>query len=205
MELTRVDQIVQEYDRQASWLALILQDIHRECGALPEPALKRVAQHLQLAPRHVDDVARFYAKYGLEQLSRALTTFSIDDEVCKGCGMCRRKCPVEAVTGVQKGHHEIDPDKCVRCGLCRDNCRLGAVVVTWHSDREFVRCDVCGQPLATDKELELLQNVLRANPNMAPYCPTCQRSKMASRLASATAIRPTGHQSAAESASEEIY
>ena len=61
---------------------------------------------------------------------RALTTFTIDQDKCTGCGRCLKDCPVEAVTGESKAPHAIDQDQCVRCGLCRDVCSFDAVATT---------------------------------------------------------------------------
>ena len=60
----------------------------------------------------------------------ALKTYSIDPAKCKGCTLCARKCPVQAITGTVKQPHVIDAAKCIKCGLCRTNCRFDAVSVT---------------------------------------------------------------------------
>ncbi|MCK4298558.1 MAG: 4Fe-4S binding protein, partial [Planctomycetes bacterium] len=64
------------------------------------------------------------------KVCRALLTYTIDPETCTGCGACRRRCPVEAVSGEAKKPHTIDAEKCVRCGVCADVCPVDAVVVT---------------------------------------------------------------------------
>lgn len=51
----------------------------------------------------------------------------IEADKCKGCGKCRRTCPMEAIDGVVKGLHVIDPNKCVNCGACVSNCPFGAI------------------------------------------------------------------------------
>ncbi len=51
----------------------------------------------------------------------------IDADKCKGCGKCRKNCPMEAITGTVKQPHVIDPEKCVNCGACVANCPFGAV------------------------------------------------------------------------------
>ncbi len=58
---------------------------------------------------------------------RGLFRYQIDAEACTGCGVCRKKCPVEAIAGERKNPHVIDWDKCTYCGTCRDVCRFGAV------------------------------------------------------------------------------
>jgi predicted molibdopterin-dependent oxidoreductase YjgC len=60
---------------------------------------------------------------------KALITFSIDEEKCKGGGLCARNCPQEAITGEKKKPHHIDQEKCIQCGICRDNCKFDAVIV----------------------------------------------------------------------------
>ncbi|HEY3284265.1 MAG TPA: NADH-quinone oxidoreductase subunit NuoF [Armatimonadota bacterium] len=56
-------------------------------------------------------------------------TYSIDAEKCKGCTLCARKCPVEAISGSPRQLHTINVEKCVKCGACFDACRMNAVVV----------------------------------------------------------------------------
>lgn len=58
-----------------------------------------------------------------------LTEFYIDAEVCTGCGLCRKNCPVEAVSGEKKQLHMIDAVKCIKCGDCINRCRFQAVKV----------------------------------------------------------------------------
>ncbi len=57
-----------------------------------------------------------------------LLTFEIIDEKCKGCTLCGRVCPVNAITGTVKNPHIIDKSKCIKCGACIDKCRFDAIV-----------------------------------------------------------------------------
>jgi NADH:ubiquinone oxidoreductase subunit F (NADH-binding)/NAD-dependent dihydropyrimidine dehydrogenase PreA subunit len=59
----------------------------------------------------------------------ALITLAIDPDRCTGCGLCRRECPADAVSGEKNSPHVIDPDKCTRCRICADVCPEGAVEV----------------------------------------------------------------------------
>ncbi|MBQ7549132.1 MAG: NADH-quinone oxidoreductase subunit NuoF [Clostridia bacterium] len=58
-----------------------------------------------------------------------LLTYTIDPEKCRGCTLCARKCPVDAICGSPKEAHVIDGEKCIRCGSCFNVCRFGAVKV----------------------------------------------------------------------------
>ncbi len=55
---------------------------------------------------------------------------TIDPEKCKGCGKCRKNCPMEAITGAPKQVHVIDLEKCINCGACVDNCPFGAITAS---------------------------------------------------------------------------
>lgn len=57
-----------------------------------------------------------------------LFRYVIDEELCKGCGICLKKCPVAAITGEKKKAHEIDQEKCTQCGVCFSKCPFSAVV-----------------------------------------------------------------------------
>jgi NADH-quinone oxidoreductase subunit F len=58
---------------------------------------------------------------------KALLKPTINQEKCKGCGLCSRKCAVGAITGEKKKPHRIDPEKCIKCGVCHEVCKFDAV------------------------------------------------------------------------------
>ena len=59
---------------------------------------------------------------------KALTTFRIDPEKCRGCTSCARACPAGAISGSVRNPHSIDVSKCIACGSCRETCRFDAVL-----------------------------------------------------------------------------
>lgn len=58
---------------------------------------------------------------------KALSSYTIDTDKCKGCSKCARNCPVGAITGEIKSPYKIDQSKCIKCGACMENCPFGAI------------------------------------------------------------------------------
>ncbi|MCD4708890.1 MAG: NADH-quinone oxidoreductase subunit NuoF [Candidatus Sabulitectum sp.] len=58
-----------------------------------------------------------------------LLEYTIEADKCKGCTLCAKKCPAEAIMGARKSPHYIIPDKCIGCGTCVEVCPFDAVKV----------------------------------------------------------------------------
>ena len=56
-----------------------------------------------------------------------LLHYKIDPDKCKGCTLCARTCPADAIIGSVREVHMINPEKCVKCGACMEKCRFGAI------------------------------------------------------------------------------
>ncbi len=59
---------------------------------------------------------------------KAITEIKIVDELCKSCGLCQRKCPVDAIIGELKEKRIIDQEKCIKCGSCISSCPFKAII-----------------------------------------------------------------------------
>jgi NADP-reducing hydrogenase subunit HndC len=58
---------------------------------------------------------------------KAMLSFSIIADKCKGCSLCSKKCPVGAISGEIKKPYVIDKNKCIKCGVCMDSCKFAAI------------------------------------------------------------------------------
>lgn len=57
-----------------------------------------------------------------------LIEYKIIEDKCKGCTLCARNCPVDAISGTVKNPHKIDTEKCIKCGKCYSSCKFGAII-----------------------------------------------------------------------------
>jgi NADH:ubiquinone oxidoreductase subunit F (NADH-binding)/(2Fe-2S) ferredoxin/Pyruvate/2-oxoacid:ferredoxin oxidoreductase delta subunit len=60
---------------------------------------------------------------------RALIRLTILPDLCNGCGVCLRECPVDAISGEPKELHGIDQELCTHCRICYDVCPTGAIEI----------------------------------------------------------------------------
>jgi Na+-translocating ferredoxin:NAD+ oxidoreductase RNF subunit RnfB len=96
------------------------------CGlgqTAPNPVLSTMRWFMDEYEAHV------YDRNCPAHACRDLLTYSIIEKKCKGCTLCARKCPSDAIKGAPKAPHYIVEEKCIACGNCADVCRTGAVSV----------------------------------------------------------------------------
>jgi NADH:ubiquinone oxidoreductase subunit F (NADH-binding) len=73
--------------------------------------------------------AHLYDRLCPAGVCKELLTYEIDNSICTGCGVCVRKCSVEAIVGEKGQAHYIVEDKCIKCGMCFEACRFDAINV----------------------------------------------------------------------------
>jgi NADH-quinone oxidoreductase subunit F len=79
--------------------------------------------------RHFRDeyIAHVTHKYCPAGKCKNLVKFSIDKDLCKGCMLCVKKCPVGAISGEKGSPHTIDQMLCIKCGACLESCKIKAI------------------------------------------------------------------------------
>ena len=110
-----------------------IKDMQAICDAMNKASLCGLGQ---TASNPVRSTLRYFMDEYMEHIKdkkcRAgkcskLIQYKIDPAKCKGCTLCARKCPANAITGSVKQPHVIDQSKCIKCGQCEQNCKFGAI------------------------------------------------------------------------------
>ena len=96
------------------------------CGlgnSAPNPVLTTIKYFREEYEAHINE------KKCPAKKCQALISYNIVADKCKGCSLCSKKCPVNAISGVIKLPYKIDNELCVRCGQCIENCKFGAIEI----------------------------------------------------------------------------
>ncbi len=90
----------------------------------------------QSAPNPVISTIKYFRdefkEHAIEKQCRALeckamSKITIDPEKCKGCGLCQKRCPVQAIQGEGRDKRVINQEKCIKCGTCLTSCPFHAI------------------------------------------------------------------------------
>ncbi len=107
-----------------------LQDLGRDiiaaslCGlgqTAPNPVLTTIKYFRDEYESHIID------KWCKAGVCRNLSSFWIDEKLCKACGACLRACPAKAIVGEKKVPHKIIQELCVHCRTCYDTCKFKSI------------------------------------------------------------------------------
>ena len=61
---------------------------------------------------------------------KSLLRYDIVEDLCTGCTLCFRNCPVGAISGERRQPHYIDQTLCIKCGVCYEKCKFNAITLT---------------------------------------------------------------------------
>jgi NADP-reducing hydrogenase subunit HndC len=96
------------------------------CGlgqTAPNPVLSTLKYFRDEYEAHVKE------KHCPAGVCKELLQYRILPDLCVGCTLCAKNCPVSAIKGEGKKPHVIDHSKCIKCGVCLEKCRFKAVVI----------------------------------------------------------------------------
>ena len=105
------------------------------CLAIKDGALCGLGQ---TAPNPVLTTLKYFKNEYIEHIvykkcvaheCTSLLRYEINADLCRGCTLCSKKCPVNAIKGTVKNPHKIDMAQCIKCGNCVSVCRFNAVEV----------------------------------------------------------------------------
>jgi F420-non-reducing hydrogenase iron-sulfur subunit len=105
-------------------------------GIEPDELKSRLAQVTKLVPyikivnqqklasrlESPTEYDKLFSKEEIDKMFEEVVSYYIDPKKCQACGICARKCPVEAIEGGKSLVHIIDQEKCIKCGTCFENC-----------------------------------------------------------------------------------
>ena len=92
-------------------------------GSAPNPVLSTLTYFRDEYLAHIRD------KRCPAGVCKALISYSIIADNCTACGLCKRACPTEAISGEKKTPHTIDQARCIKCGACMEACKFDAITV----------------------------------------------------------------------------
>jgi NADH:ubiquinone oxidoreductase subunit F (NADH-binding)/Pyruvate/2-oxoacid:ferredoxin oxidoreductase delta subunit len=92
-------------------------------GSAPNPILSTITYFREEYEAHIRD------KRCPAGVCKGLIRYSIIEDKCTACGLCKKACPTEAISGAKKTPHKLYQNKCIKCGACMESCKFEAIIV----------------------------------------------------------------------------
>jgi NADH-quinone oxidoreductase subunit E len=127
MDNERVDQIIDKYHGEASYLIQVLLDVQSEHHWLPKHVLDRISEKLQVPLSRILHIATFYKAFSLVPKGRH------EIHICMGTACHVRGAPrvldtVQEVIGIRPGETDVDLKFSLETVNCLGCCALGPVM-----------------------------------------------------------------------------
>ena len=127
MDKERIDQIIDKYQAEPSYLIQVLLDIQAENHWLPKDALEQVGQRLKVPMTWIQHIATFYKAFSLVPKGRNKIHICMGT-ACHVRGAMRVLDTVQDLTGIKAGETDLDLKFSLQTVNCLGCCALGPVV-----------------------------------------------------------------------------
>ena len=127
MNLKRVDEIIDEYEGDNSWLIMVLQDVQEEYNYLPHSVLERVAEKLDISLSRVYNVATFYSSLSLTERGKHLIKVC-DGTACHLRGFTNIRDEITRQIGISDGQTTEDKRFTLEVVACLGACALAPMM-----------------------------------------------------------------------------
>jgi NADH-quinone oxidoreductase subunit E len=127
MDKQRIDEIIDNYHGEASYLIQVLLDIQSENNWLSKEALEQVSERLAVPLTRIQHIATFYKAFSLVPKGRHGVHICMGT-ACHVRGAARVLDAVQDLTGIKPGETDLDLKFSLETVNCLGCCALGPVV-----------------------------------------------------------------------------